>query len=374
MSCSYVTHAGCTFLKSIAQIMTMALIVAASSVHATLSADEPPPIVFEADQVLAKVDSEDILAGDVVLGALADFNKIKGKVPSRDREASYEQALKSQITSMVKVKLLYLEARKTIPEDKLSELIEQIEREFDEGALQDFLERTDCANWRELEAKLKPVGSSIERVKRNYVESQLAQQQYREAMNADDIEVTRDETLARYEENQSKYDYLARARYEELVMKPSDLRNERQVHAALSQMGDSVKKGAAWADVAKARSEGTTAAQGGQHSWISQGSHRSAVIDEALFSLDVDAMSPILKDDRGFFYIIRVIEREPAGVIPFEKVENILAQETKQERAVQKQVEYMKKLFADAHIWSIFDKPNKRNAGSAPLGPTSKRR
>jgi len=359
-------------MKSITPIMGLALILA-SSVHATLLADDPPPIIFEADQVLAKVDSEVVVAGDVVLGAMADFNRIKAKIPSREREASYEQALKSQITSMVKVKLLYLQARKTIPEDKLAEMTERIEKEFDEGALEDFLERTDCANWRELEAKLKPVGSSIERVKRNYVESQLAQQQYRDQMNDDDIEVTRDEKLARYEENQSKYEYLARARYEELVMKPTDLRNGRQVQAALAQMGDSIKKGAEWAEVAKARSEGTTAAHGGQQSWISQGSHRSAVIDEALFSLAVGAMSPILKDDRGF-YIIRVIEREPAGVIPFQKVEKIIAHEIKQERAVQLQVEYMKKLFADAHIWSIFDEPDKQSARKAPLGPPSKRR
>jgi parvulin-like peptidyl-prolyl isomerase len=373
MSRSYVTHAGCSIVNSITPIMTLAIIVA-SSVHGTLLADEPPPIVFEADQVLAKVDSEDILAGDVVLGAMADFNRVKVKIPLRDREASYFKAIKSQIASLVKVKLLYLDARKNTPEVEFSELIERIERDFDAGALDDFLDSTDCANCQELEAKLKPIGSSIERVKRNFVESQLAEKWFRDRVNERDLEVTRDETLERYEENLSKYEYLAKARYEELVMKPSDRRNERQVQAALAQMGDSVKKGAAWADVAKARSEGTTAAQGGQHSWISQGSHRSTVIDEALFSLAVGEMSPILKDDRGFFNIIRVIEREPAGVIPFEEVENDLAQEIKQERAVQKQVAYMKKLFADAHIWSSFDKPNKRNAGNAPLGPPTKLR
>ncbi|HVC93485.1 MAG TPA: peptidyl-prolyl cis-trans isomerase [Pirellulales bacterium] len=389
------THLRGNCVKSIAPMVVLAVI--ASSVIKTLLADEAPPIVFEADEILAKVDSEVILAGDVVLGAVADFNKVKGKIPSRDREASYRQALKSQIASLVKVKLLYLQAKKNIPEIELSELIERIERDFDDGALKDFLDRTDCENWRELEAKLKSMGSSIERVKRNYVESQLAQRQYHDQVNEDDIEVTREEALARYQENQSKYEYPAKARYEELVMKPSEVRNDRQARAALAQMGESVKKGAAWADVAKARSEGTTAAEGGRQpaarkleesqvsregptaakgnesTWISQGSHRSAIIDEALFSLAVGAMSPILKDDRGL-YIIRVIEREPAGIIPFEEFEDELVREIRRERVVEQQVECMKQLFAEARIWSMFDKQGKQNAGHPPLGPSSERR
>ncbi|HUY36243.1 MAG TPA: peptidyl-prolyl cis-trans isomerase [Pirellulales bacterium] len=351
--------------RTVALAITMPLLALGA-----LPAEEPPPIVFEATRVLAKVDSESILAGDVVLWALADFNKVKDTIPPNDRESSYRQALTSQIMSLVKIKLLYLDAKKQIAQDKLPELIERIERAFDDEALEGFLNSTGCATRRDLDEKLKPMGSSIERVKRNFVESQIAQQWFRDQAKVEDIEVTRDAVLARYRENQSKYEYPAKARYEELVLKPSDRRDERQARAALAQMIDGVNKGAPWADVAKARSEGTTAAEGGRQAWISQGSHRSGVIDKALFSLPVGAISPILKDDRGF-YIIRVIQREPAGRTPFSEVENELTEEIQRERGVRKQVETMKKLFAEARVWTIFDE---QNAAHRPAGSSSKRR
>ena len=115
MSRFCVTHEGRTRAKSIAAIVALSIVVP-SLVLGVLLAEESPPIAFEATQVLAKVDSEVILAGDVVLWAMAEFNKVKGKIPSKDRETKYRQALNSQITSLVKVKLLYHQLKKMVPE------------------------------------------------------------------------------------------------------------------------------------------------------------------------------------------------------------------------------------------------------------------
>ncbi|HEV3004954.1 MAG TPA: peptidyl-prolyl cis-trans isomerase [Pirellulales bacterium] len=333
--------------------LPLAVLLAVLAAQA-LAAEDPPPIAFEGPQVLAKVDSATIVAGDVVLWALAEFNRAKEDTPAKDRVAKYREAVQRQVTSLTKIKLLYLQAVANLPDDELADLTDEFEQRFDDVALAEFLKGTGCSTQKELEEKLKPAGSSIERLKRNFVESQIAENWFRKQVNEDQVDVTYDEALARYEETGAKYDYPARVRFEELVVKISDYRGEDSAQRALVEMRERVKHGEPWAAVAKARSEGTTAAEGGQQDWINEGSHRSRVVDRALFSLRVGEMSPILKDNRGV-YLVRVKEREPAGRTPFDEVQAAIIQEIKQERTEQEQIEYMKRLFGAARIWTIFD-------------------
>jgi parvulin-like peptidyl-prolyl isomerase len=327
----------------------------------SLAAEEPPPIAFEAKQVLAKVDSATIVAGDVVLWALAEFNRAKANIPAKDHVAKYREAMRKQVDSLVKIKLLFHDAERNTPAEEFAETTERIENEFDELALDDFLKRTACSTPEELEEKLEPAGSSLERLKRNFVESQIAEQWFRDQVG---VKVTREEALHRYQDRPEKYEYPARACFDELVVKISRYRGEDAARKALAEMAARVERGEPWTTVAKARSEGTTSAEGGRQEWINQGSHRSRSVDKALFSLPVGEMSPILKDDRGVS-IVRVVEREPAGPIPFNDIEAAIVDEIKRERFAEdherieeEQVAYMKRLFAEARPWTIFDDRN----------------
>jgi hypothetical protein len=324
-----------------------------------LRADEPPPITFESTDVLAKVDAEVIEAGDVVLWALADYNKFKveqeranqKRFTKAQKERAYRAALADQVMSLVKIKLLYLQARQRMPKDKFASLYAKMEMGFGDEALKVFMGKLKTPE--ELEKVIEPTGSSIERLKRNFVESQIAQHWFNEQVREDDIQVAHNDLLARYREKLGDYEYPAKARYEELVVKLSSHRNEFEARATLTALGDKIKKGAAWAEVAK-KSQGATATDGGRQPWIGQGSHRSPVIDEALFSLPIGTVSPILKDDRAM-YLIRVIERKPAGKTPLADVEAELSKELKEEQFVEMQTDYMKQLFASARIWNRFD-------------------
>lgn len=315
---------------------------------------------FENTKVLAKVGSDVILAGDVLPTAIEVFNSKKKSCPPEQYENLFQQAVVTQVMSLVKIKLLYVQARRKIPDDKLPDLQKRIEQDFEDKAVPTFMKNENCKTRQELEAKLKETGNSIDRIKRSFVETQIAQQWFRDQVKEDAFQVTHDDLLARYRENLAKYEHPATARYEELMVKLSKYGNKAEARAALAQMGNMVYKGAPFAEVAKARSDGSTASEGGMKE-ISQDSHISRVIDEAIFSLPVGAMSPILEDldpklkDRRGFHIIRVVERKAAWTTPFTDVQKELAEEIKSERLKAKQTEYMQKIFAETPPWTIFD-------------------
>jgi parvulin-like peptidyl-prolyl isomerase len=112
-------------------------------------------------------------------------------------------------------------------------------------------------------------------------------------------------------------------------------------------------QGAAFAEVAKAKSDGFTAKDGGEHEWTTQGALKAAVIDKALFSLEVGQMSPILETDDGF-HIVRVLERKEAGRRPFTEVQGEIRDRLKEERFQAAVKEYLSGLRRDARIWTAY--------------------
>ena len=123
----------------------------------------------------------------------------------------------------------------------------------------------------------------------------------------------------------------------------------QQPYARLAQMGNEVWPRVAanppattplFADVAKAKSEGFNAAKGGLYDWTTKGSLKATVVDDAIFTLPVGQMSPILDSGTGF-HIVRVLERTEAGCRPFSEVQNDIREKLKDQRMLVAQRKYM---------------------------------
>ena len=65
-------------------------------------------------------------------------------------------------------------------------------------------------------------------------------------------------------------------------------------------------------------------------------------------------MSPIIEDD-GKFYIIRVIEREDGGRIPFREAQVEIRDRIREDRKLKKAEQYMNRLKEDIKVWTVFD-------------------
>ena len=105
--------------------------------------------------------------------------------------------------------------------------------------------------------------------------------------------------------------------------------------------------------MAKAKSDGFKAKEGGQHDWTTKGALKATAIDNALFTLQVGQMSPILESDEGF-HIVRVLERQEAGRKAFKDVQPDIRDKLKEERFQAGIGEYLTKLRRDARVWTVF--------------------
>jgi parvulin-like peptidyl-prolyl isomerase len=109
-----------------------------------------------------------------------------------------------------------------------------------------------------------------------------------------------------------------------------------------------------FAEVAKAKSHGFTAADGGIQDWTTLGALKCEDLNHALATLELGQMSDGIESEQGF-HIVRVLERKAAGRTSFmeaqAKIREILEAEQRAS-LVQAEVEKVRKT---ARVWTIWD-------------------
>jgi PPIC-type PPIASE domain len=211
-----------------------------------------------------------------------------------------------------------------------------------------------------LERELARLGSSLSDVQRSFNERVIASEWIRSKVKINE-EVSPDEMLEYYQSHLADYEYPTKARWEELMVRKSRFADPREAWAEIAHMGNEVwrrgmasgVRGPAFIEVAKAKSDGFKAQDGGQHDWTTKGALRATAIDHALFTLQIGQMSPILESEEGF-HIVRVLERVEAGRKPFAEVQPDIRDKLKDARFQAGIEQYLTKLRGDARIWTAF--------------------
>jgi hypothetical protein len=240
---------------------------------------------------------------------------------------------------------------------------ENLSEPFDEVEVPRLCKIFKVEEKREVDDILKRYGSSLADTKRQFCERTIAGEWLRQ-LAPKPKPVTHEELLAYYKEHEAEYDFPAQARWEELSIQTSRMNGDRAAAwKAIAEMGNEVwqnvaqnpdLRGPVFADIAKAKSHGITADQGGAHDWTTLGALRSEEINNALFALEIGQLSDIIETELGF-HIIRVLERKEAGCTPFTEaqaeISKILEADGKKDLVG---VE-LGKLRDKSRIWTVFD-------------------
>ncbi len=112
------------------------------------------------------------------------------------------------------------------------------------------------------------------------------------------------------------------------------------------------------------------------HGWTSGADVKSKIVRQTLFSLPVGKLSPIL-DEGDTLHLVRVLERQSAGVKPFDEVAEDLRRDLLQQRFVQAERQYVARVRQASQVVTIFDngQPSRtarlpRKGGEAPATGT----
>ena len=305
-------------------------------------------------RVVARVGPEVVLEGDLLTPtALAWLDKVSGGLtPEQIRELKTQicrQVIKQHVESLI----VYVDACRTIPEDRLPEIEKKVNEAFDQQQLPRLVSDAGVANGLEYDQLLRSRGQSLDRIRKTFFERALAQQWIQQKV-VNDGEIPHAEMIAWYQNHLAEYDYPAKVRFEQLTVKITASRPRGQAWTMLAAMGNEVMQGKPFADIARARSEGPTAATGGSFDWTTKGSLVSKVVDEAAFTLPVGQLSAILEDGSAL-HIVRVTERTDAGRVAFIEAQVEIRGKLQDERRKRQMDEYLTTVRDRTPVWTIFD-------------------
>lgn len=317
--------------------------------------------LFKPARIVAIVNGTPILAGDV-LGPVNQVidERLAGLTPEQRSSVSpeeiekfKEQALKQMLPGLIDIKVVYLDFLRAVPSDRMEEMQKMLEKNYVEYQLETDMKNAQVNTPAELDMKLREMGGSLEKKKRQFVEKLVAQQQIQKKIKKDE-EVTHQQMLDYYNEHSKDYEKLAKAKWEQLMVKFSEFPNRQAAWEAMAAMGNQVLRGAPLKAVAQRESQGIKASSGGQYEWTSQGSLKNETVDQAIFSLPIGELSPIIESAEGF-HIVRVIERQDAGMVPFTKAQVEIKEKIQNERRQSQMEAYIRDVKSKAQVWTIFD-------------------
>jgi parvulin-like peptidyl-prolyl isomerase len=317
-------------------------------------------------QVIARVDDQIILACDVLWRVNLLLEGFQQRMPAGEQmkadkmQAAQRELLKNEVARLVDRKLLYNDFRRTVPAENLPRIEDNLRQPFEERELPSLYKRLNVDNKRDLEKELARLGSSLADAQRAFNEQVIAGEWLRSKIKVNE-DVSPDELIEYYRAHLAEYDYPSQARWEELVVRKNRFKDPSKAFAELAKMGNEVwqngtkqpVRGAAFAEVAKKKSDGFTAKDGGLRDWTTKGALSCKEIDDALFTLQVGQMSSII-DDGTTFIIVRVLERKDAGRKPFTDVQGDIRDRLKEQRFQAEAMKYVAKLRKDARIWTVF--------------------
>lgn len=319
-------------------------------------------------EVIARIDSQVILACDVIWKVNLRIESLGDRIasaPPAEIEKARRELMKNEIAALVDRKLLYAEFRRNLPAEAWPQIEENLLKPFDEMEMPLLQKQLNVDRPAAVEQELIRLGSSLQDARRAFNERAIASEMVRSKVKINE-EVGPDEMLTYYQAHIADYEYPTRVRWEELAVKKSRYQSPQEARAAIAYMGNEVwnraatgptpPRGAVFAEVARAKSDGFTAKEGGLHDWTTQGALKATAIDQWLFSSEIGQMSPIL-DSGDSFHIVRVLERQEAGRRPFTEVQGDIREKLKDERFEVALQEHLTKLRKGAKIWTIFTGP-----------------
>jgi parvulin-like peptidyl-prolyl isomerase len=313
-------------------------------------------------QVIARIEGQVVLACEV----LWEVNKIiemqGDRIPSSEVESIRRQLVERQLATLLDRKLIYAEFRRTFPAERLPELEEGLRKPFEEEEVPRLMKVLEVDSRQALEQELVRLGSSLADARRSFNEMAIVSNWVQTKVKINE-EVRPDELLEFYRAHLAEYEYPSQARWEELMVRKSRFASPYEAYKELALMGNEVwnrwaavpggVNGAAFADMAKARSDGFNASDGGLHDWTTKGALKDVALDQELFTRTVGQMSPILETETAF-HIVRVLERKEAGRRPFTEVQGEIREKLKAQRRQEARTAYLERLRRNARIWTAF--------------------
>ncbi|WP_246145908.1 peptidylprolyl isomerase [Rubripirellula lacrimiformis] len=327
--------------------------------------------------LIAVVGQQRILLADLlpkVEAKIAEVTKRAGQeIPEAQLEIAKVNLVRGLLAQSIQNKMMreafLIDQMGTEAADKRAQadakLTSRARMMFHESQLPDLMKQYETTDRNVLDEKLREKGTSLASQQREFVDMMLGHLYIRDKVDREP-KVSISEINDYYQVNRDEFLNPTRARWEQMSVLFDRFATAEEARQAIEAMGREAYFGGNMQAVAREKSQEPFASKGGLHDWTTKGSLASSALDQQIFSIPLNEMSEIIKDTDGL-HIVRVLEREEAGVTPLSKVQDEIREKIRAEKIQQSQVEVMEAMHKRIPVWSLFpdDTP-----GANPL-PTS---
>ena len=233
-----------------------------------------------------------------------------------------------------------------------AKLTQKARQMFREKELPELMKQYECDDVTELNDRLIEKGSSLGIRQRDFVDMMLGHLYVREKVDREP-NVTVAEIVDAYRRGRDEYSRPERATWEQLSAHIDEAGSKKAAFELITAMAREAYYGGNLRAVAKRQSHDAYAAQGGVHDWTARGSLVSEKLDTTVFTIPLNKMSEIIEDERGY-HVVRVMDRQPAGLIPLAEVRDEIRAAIRKEKVARSQEEAMKSMHEKIPVWSLY--------------------
>lgn len=292
------------------------------------------------DRIVAVVNDEPITQDelDQFLGPL--YEQYRKSFEGAELVDHLQEARRSLLNQLIEDRLVYQEAKRrgvVVDEWEIDDAVKDFEKQFEsKEALEAFLTRQ---------------GMSVTKLRERYRE-QIAIRKLHQYEVRSRVVVSPQEVEAYFKDHAKEFGEPDQVRLLEICVKkdPEDAKpnpTKSPYERALAAVRE-VDGGGDFREVARARSEDSRAAEGGEMGWVKRG-ELVAAVEEKVFSLAPGQHSGIVEVPAGF-HIFKVLEKKPGTVKPLEEVRSQVEGVLAGEKAQGRYKEWMERLKKNAFI------------------------
>jgi peptidyl-prolyl cis-trans isomerase SurA len=330
-----------------------------------------PPRGKTASETVARI-GDDIITFNELRTAVEDRlrDMPAGQQPTREE---LNRAGAMMLDRLIDRTVIIQQARRELKNPKAWDLFQQqADETWKKDNLPILLKQTGAADEHELKSKLAERGMSLDDMRAAFRLDTIAREYLRMKLMPK-LKVDLLDLREYYTTHQAEFDRPAQVSWREVQVTYDKHPDHAEARRKAEAMFDRLRRGGDFAAMARAESEGATAAQGGL--WeTSPGSYAVAAVNQALDTLPLNQVSPIIEGDAGL-HIVRVEARRRAGPAPFQEVQFAIRDRLSGQKFQKEMAAYLEKLRARTPIRTVFDgtesDPNTVRSGQSAAPPAT---
>ncbi len=312
---------------------------------------------LDSSEVVATVNGQPIFASEVLDRYAVQLAPAQKQASPEEFQQLRESLFRRDLPGHIERKLLVQSLRSTLKPEQIKLLQTHLDRQFEEEV--DRMKKQLKVETRaDVDAKLAEQQTSLETLKTVFINQRMAME-YLVAKSKYDRRIGRRELYDYYLLHESDYSSPALVKWQQIVVLYSKHGGREKSRAIAQEALDELADGADFADVAKKRSDGPTKANGGLWDWMRGGSLEDENVEATLFEIPVGEVSGLLEGGKGW-QVVKVLDRRPAGVKPFEELQDEIRQKVEQEARREASQKMLVELREGALVESEYVEPKKK--------------